>query len=587
MEIYHRRIKENSVFSEDVIIRMVGYSSRSLCAQAELYYYDFIFNNGSSTIPLPIADHINGCRYCQEQIEKFKSLISQAKGQPDSKENRLNFAKSIFLGLHFAYIGKRVTCKTVKPFLPTLLKPALEVKIPTPITVHLDKCQQCSDDLETIRNLGLSLKQLRRLSQLFAETSSSDRTSCTETQDAILAVLAVALMDFENTNEDALKHICICPECRNKLYQHRDSVIKELLHNSTGQEQFCYQDIPQADIFDYVIPYGLDPANDQYAKFRPSLTSHLRVCPICLAKMQKLHNAVYVIAERSESEVVTIYHVDKSAKTQSVNESDDLYSGFPIRVEIAEGGETTEVQQQTSTVDFVTALKKKTSEKTIKLLFKVAIVAAVILIGFTLLFNIPTAKAVTIEQICNALGRIKNVHILSFTADRKEPVQELWVSRTLNIFMTKTDSESVLSDISKGIRRSKQAGVDIIETASLPDDVAANIRKAINGFLGLVPFNDISEIPTNAKWEREAKEGLGTKGEDTDIYNLIWLDKTRSGKEISFKWRVFVNPETMLPKKVEIYEKSPSDEGFTLTSIKVVEYLSEDGIKSSIEKLSL
>ena len=567
-----------------MIIRMVGYGSRSLCAQAELYYYDFIFNNGSSTIPLPIADHINGCQYCQEQIEKLKSLISQAKGQPDSKENRLNFAKSIFLELHFAYIGKRVTCQTVKPFLPTLLEPALEVKIPTPITVHLDKCQQCSDDLETIRSLGLSLKQLRRLSQLFAETSSSDRMSCPETQDAILAV---ALMDFENTNEDALKHICICPECRNKLYQHRDSVIKELLHNNTGQEQFCYQDMPQADIFDYVFPYGLDPATDQYAKFRQSITSHLRICPTCLTKMQKLHNTLYAIAERNESEVVTIYHIDKSAKTKAINEFDVLYSSFPIRVEVAKYGEAIEAKEQSPNINLINVLKNKMSGKNVKPLFKAAIVAAAILIGFTLLFNIPTAKAVTIEQICKAIGRIKNVHILSFTPDREEPIQELWVSRTLNIFLTKTDNELVLSDIPKGIRKSRQLGVATIERTNLTDDVITNIQKEINGFLGLVPFNDVSEIPANAGWEHEAKEGLRTTGEDTDIYNLIWLDKTRSGKEVSFKWRAFVNPETMLPKKVEFYQKLPSDEEFTLTSIKVVEYLGEDEIKTSIEKLSL
>jgi hypothetical protein len=562
---------------------MVGYNFCSLCKEAELYYYHFLVNDGCKTIPVSIANHIKHCQYCQEHIKRLKDLLLQSESQPDLKEKQVRSAKSIFMKLHFAYTGQPVTCQTVKPFLPSLLDPVLEIKIPTPITVHLDKCQRCSDDLETIRSLSLSPKQLSRLSQLFAEAPSSDSIICHKTQDVILAAVS---MDFQNISECALKHICTCPECRKELYQRRDLAIKKRLYNNKGQEQFCYQDIPQADLFDYVIPYGLDPANDQYAKFRQSLTSHLLECPTCLAKMQKLHNTVYAVAERSESDVVTIYHIDKTAKAKTVDESDDLYSGFPIRVEAAKYGEAIEAEQQTSTVNFVTALKKKTSGKNIKPLFKAAIAAAVILIGFTLFSNISTAKAVTIEEICKAIGRIKNVHILSFTADRKEPVQELWASRTLNIFMTKTDSESVLSDISKGIRRSKQAGADIIETANLPDDVAANIRKTINSFLGLVPFNDISEIPANAKWEREAKEGLGTAGEDTDIYHLVWVGQMRDGTEISFKWRVFVNPKTMLPQKAEFYQKSPSDDEFTLTSIKVVEYLNENGIKTSIEKLS-
>jgi hypothetical protein len=562
---------------------MVADNSSASCKQAEPYYYDFLINESRSTIPVSIANHITDCQYCQEHIKRFKDLLVLSENQPDLKEKQVRSAKSIFMELHFAYIGQAVTCQAVKPFLPSLLDPALEIKIPTPITVHLDKCQRCSDDLETIRKLGLNSKQLSRLSQLFAETPSSNEMRCSETQNAISAVVS---MDFDNTNENVLKHICICPECRNKLYQRRDSAIKENLYNNTGQEQFCYQDLPQADIFDYVVPYGLDPATDQYAKFRRSLTSHLRECPICLAKMQKLHDTVYAIAERSESDVVTMYHIDKTAKTKTVDEFDDLYSGFPIRVEVAKYGDTIEAEQQTSTVNFDTALKKKASGRNIKPLFKAAIAAAAILIGFAFLFNISTAKAVTIEEICKAIGRIKNVHISNFIAGRKGPVQELWVSRTFNIFMTKTNSESVLSDVSKGIRRSKQAGADIVETTNLPDDVAANIRKTINSFLGLVPFNDMSEIPPNAKWEHEARESPGTAKEDTDIYNLVWVDKSRSGKEISFKWRVFVNPETMLPQKTESYQKTSFDKDYILTSIKAVEYLGENEIKTSIEKLS-
>ena len=562
---------------------MVGYKTHSLCKQAEVFYYDFLFNNGHKDIPLTINEHIDRCKYCKERIGQLGDMLSQNEGQSDSKENRLNFAKSILLELHFAYAGKRVTCQTVKPFLPSLLEAAIEIKIPTPITVHLDKCLQCREDLETIGNLGLNIKQLRRLSQFFAETSSPQQLNCSESQDA---VSAVASMDFDNVNEDVLKHISICPECRNRLYLQRDSIIKELLHNNSGQEQFCYQDMPQADIFDYVIPYGLNPANDQYAKFRRVITSHLRECPTCLAKMQNLHNTIYAVAERNESEVVTTYHIDKQAETKADNESEGLYSGFPIRVEVDEYPEIIETKKQNSTINFITALKNKKLSETIKPLFKVAIVAAVILTGFTLLFNIPTAKAVTIEQICKAISRIQNVHISSFTSGREEPIQEIWVSRTLNIFMIKTDKDSVLWDLSKSVRKSKRAGTDSTETANLSEDISSSIQKRINSFLGLVPFNNISDIPANAKWEREAKEGSQTAAENTDVYDLIWVGKASDGTDMFYKWRVFVNPETMFPQKTELYEKLPFDEEYNLSTTMVVEYLSENEIKTSIEKAS-
>ena len=517
---------------------MVGYKTHSICNQAELYYYDFLFNDGHKAVPLSIVNHIDQCQYCSERINQLKDMISQREDKPESKEKRLNFAKSILLELHFAYAGKRVTCQTVKPFLPSLLERALEIKVPTPITVHLDKCRQCAEDLETIGNLGLNIKQLRRLSQFFAETSSPQQLNCLESQDA---VSAVASMDFDNVSEDALKHISICPECRNRLYLQRDSIIKELLHNNSGQEQFCYQDMPQADIFDYVIPYGLNPVNDQYAKFRQLIISHLRECPTCLAKMQNLHNTIYAIAERNESEVVTTYHIEKQAETKADNESEGLYSGFPIRVEVDEYPETIETKKQTSTINFITALKNKKLSETIKPLFKVAIVAAIILTGFTLLFNIPAAKAVTIEQIYKAIGRIKNVHISSFTSGKEEPVQEIWVSRALNIFITKTGNDSVLWDLSKGVRKIKRAGTDTTETANLSEDVSSSIQKRINSFLGLVPFNNISDIPANAKWECEAKEGSQTAAENTDVYDLIWVGKASDGTDIFYKWRVFVN----------------------------------------------
>ncbi|GAG28141.1 unnamed protein product, partial [marine sediment metagenome] len=162
-----------------------------------------------------------------------------------------------------------------------------------------------------------------------------------------------------------------------------------------AQDKFPCEEVSATDIFDYVVSYGLDPADDQYAKFRKSLTSHIVTCPNCLAKMQTLHNTVYNVAERAESEVVTIYNIDESAKAEAISESDDLYAGFPIRVERANRGDEVNAGLLASTIDFGAALKQKVSAMNLKPLVKTAVAAAaIILIAAALFFNIPTAKAV-------------------------------------------------------------------------------------------------------------------------------------------------------------------------------------------------
>ncbi len=383
---------------------MIAPKHNSLCGEAKLYYYDFLHDESRELIPESILNHIEQCQHCQEQIDQLKVVLSQTDAI-EPEQGQVNFAVTTMLKLHFAYIGKPVTCNTARPFLPGLLDPALEIRIPTPITAHLDNCQQCREDLDIIRGLNLNRKQLCRLSQFLAEKPSDDSVSCSQARSAILCV---ALMTFRETSAAVLKHICTCPNCRKALYEYRESVRIDLLNNEKAPKEFPCEEVSATDIFDYCLPYGIDPAADQYAKFRDPLTSHLCSCFICLAKIQELHDTVYEIVEQAESEVVTIYDIDKSAKVQTLGESDDLYAGYPIRVEIASREDNVNVEQPVPTIDFTTALKRKVSAMNLKPLLKAGIVAAaVILIGLALLLNTPTAKAVTIEQITRSLRKSK------------------------------------------------------------------------------------------------------------------------------------------------------------------------------------
>lgn len=334
------------------------------------------------------------------------------------------------------------------------------------------------------------------------------------------------------------------------------------------------------------MPYGLDPANDQYAKFRESLISHFRACPTCLAKVQKLHDSVYRIVERAESEVVTIFHIVEFVKAKAISESNDLYSSFPIKVEVINRKDKVRVEHTDSTVDFSAPLKQKFSAKKLKPLFKTAVAAAaVILIAFALFLNIPTAKAVTLKRIYRAIENVKNVYIASFVTDKKEPIQEQWVSRSLNVNKIKTEKESVLWDLPKKVKKVKNLDNNLVETMMLSPEMIAGIHNTITGSLGLMPFYDISEIPADAEWNRVDKASLEVN-ESIEAYDLIWIDRNNVNLVVFNKWRIFVDSKTNLPQRTEFYQKLSDDIEYTLYSAKVVEYISESEMQEVIKKPS-
>lgn len=558
---------------------MVALNFNSLCKEAEPYYYDFLCKEDQKLVPEFAIDHIKECKYCQEQLNGLSRVLSIAESHIEPEQGQVSSAATTMLKFHLSCIGKPVTCETVKPFLPSLLDPALEIGIPTPITAHMDNCHKCSEDLETIRRLNLNHKQLRRLSQLFADAPEESNISCTEAQNAVPSVVSIVLGE---TDSDILKHLCICSDCRELLYQRREMILRGLLKTNPVENKFPCEKVSARDFFDYVIPYGIDTANDQYAKFRESLTSHLRICPNCLIKMQELHKTVYGICERAESDVVTIYQIDESAKTQATNGAEGLYAGFPIRVDVKQREEEVKTEQLVPAIDFAAVLRQKKSVTKLRPLFKTgAVAAAIILMAAVLFQSIPTAKAVTLGKIYEAIEKIRNIHITTFTSSNKEPAQEFWISKTLNIYATKTANQCVLWDIGNRTKKTKQPGGSITDTARLTDDVIISIEEKISGASGLIPFNNISDVPQDAEWNRIDDKNIKA-AKDIEVYDLTWPKRASNGSVVFWKWRVFADSETSLPRKVEWYQKSVADSDYVLSSTMKVEYISESEIRKII-----
>jgi hypothetical protein len=547
---------------------MISHNPDINCTNARLYYYDFLSKETREGIPDGTLQHIKLCRNCQKEMNKLKDLLVQADEIFEREQRQKDSAISTLLKLHFEYIGEPVKCDTVKPFLASLADPVLQIRIPTPITTHLDKCRPCRDDLRILLELHLPHKYLCRLGQLLADKPAENDHSCSHARAAIAAVVS---MDFDETNAEILKHLCTCPDCRKRLYLYRENARKELMLNGTNHNGFPCESVSDADIYDYCLPYGIDPADDEYNEFRESLTSHLRSCPTCLAKIQELHRTISNIAERAESEVITVYNIDESTKSKSRSES-ELYTGFPINAETAG-------TEQPTLVGLTARLKEKAAAMNVKPLLKAGLAAAaVIVIGLALLFNVPAAKAVTIEQIYKAIENVKNVFITS-------SAQKIWASRSLNIYMTKTGKESVLLDLTNRLIMVKNFDTGSIETSPLSTEMVTETKKMLAGFLGLVPFDDMS-VPENAEWNSIGNDDLGTATKATEIYELTWLDRTHTGVTIFNKWRFFVDPKTYLPQKTESYRKTAGDNEYTLSSRMEVKYLSDSEMEAAVKEAS-
>jgi hypothetical protein len=418
------------------------------------------------------------------------------------------------------------------------------------------------------------------LSELFADELDADETDCTAAREAIPTVVAMA---FGRTDAKTLRHLSLCPKCRQELYKFRQTILEQtkILHseNETQKSIFPCSSVGANDVFDYCIPYGIDPASDEYAKFRKSLTTHIVCCADCLDKIQQLHKTIYDIADRPESGVATVFHIDTTAKV----ETESIYAGFPVRVETA----ILDSREQTRSEKVETAVKLKSASKNLRPLLKMALpVAAVLMVAVGLFINVHTAKGLAIEQIYRAIDMVKNIHISSFVADKQKAVQEVWIARSSGLYVIKTENECTLRNISDRIQKSKDLGTGTIKQTSLGSDVLAGIATKIHSSLDIMPFRTPTDIPADARWSEITDSELAVKTGNTKVYELSWAENAYDGSMTQKSWRIFMETSTNLPRKIQWFKQSASDPQPVLESIMIIEYPGDKEIIAKAEAMS-
>ena len=553
--------------------------NNSKCKQAEIYYYDFLCNENIEQIPKNLIEHIGQCPHCREKINQLNTEISTHEST--SSDNR-HIAITDLLNLHLAFIGNKVDCLTVRPFLPVVLDPSLGIRIPTPITVHLDHCQQCAQDLKTIQKLNLTGTQSCLFSQLLADKTNGDTISC---RQAKAAIPAVSSMVYKDTSKQILKHLCTCEHCRKDWYEYRETIRTKYRHENEIQEQKCTvcEQLTMSDIFDYVVPYGIDPTRED-AIFQSSIASHLSNCTVCLAKIQTLHNIVYGIVERTESKMATIYRFNEFSEIQESGDSNNLYAGYPISVEVA-NREDIDNERPASPIRSIAVARRKTKILNTSRLLRSGIIAvAGVLIAIALFFRGSVAGAVTIGQVYSAIQSAKNIYISTFSPESTNPVQEKWISRTNNIIITKTGGKSIFQDLKNNQITIKNLGNNSVDITELPRDYVADAKHDMRGFLGIIPFYSISDLPEDAEWNHVPDNELETPINNTEVYDLTWIDKTNSAFPVFLKFQFTVDSQTYRPLIIRYYSKSGVDGQYILNTTRKVEYLDDSAMQDVIEQ---
>jgi hypothetical protein len=516
------------------------------------------------SIPQGILAHISNCEYCRGEVERLRIMLAEAEEPADRKGRQTAFVTGANLRLHYSYVGAFVRCETVRPFLPGMAVPAPAMRVPTPITVHLDKCEQCAKDLEAIRSLDLTNVQLYRLGGLFAQEADVHGDRCAETRRA---VDSGTLSVFSAGSAATFRHLCACPGCRTLLEKYWERMGEKLSDNVERSWVPC-DAVSAAGVFDCVVPYGFDAEHDADASFRRSVMSHVLNCPKCREKMEGVRKAVYGIMEREESGVVTCCKVEESARASVPSGGDDLYEDWPIDVQVL--GRARREAVKTGVPAEINRTKKEKQVLRLKWFIRPAAAAAIVLaVGF-LVFSGPAARAFDLGQISKALGQINNVRIVRSGADQAGVRTEVWVSRRLNIKMVKTGQKCVLWDIRNKAKKSRDFITGSVTTVAL-DDVPGKLEGAADAPWGLLPFDDVSNLPKGAEWKAAADEDVETTIPETRVYDLTWAEKGLDGSMVYSRWRAYIDIETKLPKRTELWEDG-SEKEYALLMVTEITY---------------
>jgi hypothetical protein len=540
---------------------MAASDGHRACEDAAAYYHDFLLDPGDPSLPRSVAEHIERCAHCRGQVERLGELLAEAERecQPCGLEaDRRLLAE---LQRHFEHVGDRIGCEQTKPLLPSLLLASLQIRIPTPVTVHVDHCGECIRDLAALKGLALDDEQLVRLSRLYHECSGDDSRTCEQVRPAMTVLGSVSL---EGLDPEISRHLCVCRTCRDAVYERRQEWLDRQRRAGLGTAGGCRRDVSMAAVFDYVVPYGRAVRSDA----RDSLKAHLRSCPQCLEKLQTLHRAVYGVIERPDSKVITTYAAMPAGREAS-EPVESVYAGHPITIEVSGLGPEPVVG---------TVRRRSTSNRELRPLIRTAFLAAA-MIPLAVVFWMSTrsASGLSVRQISDTIADAPAAYIKTIHTYQAEPTQEVWVSSARQTIVRQTPQGKMVYDLANRRKFFIGAGRTTVQRVEYE---AGEFRRCQRMMRDRLEF-DMASL--DAQLVRLDQDSGASEG--AEVYELTWTTMDSRRAPVPRRWSVFIDPVTRRPQRTEFCSKLTPEGPWELETVKLFTYPDPSEIDEIVEAL--
>lgn len=552
---------------------MVAFGPSISCQDAEPYYYDYLCGLDAD-IPQAVVDHIRRCADCRTQVRQLEAAIAESEAQDHRAQGDGNVLGA--LSLHFAHIGEEITCATAKSFLPLLLVPSLKIRIPTPVTVHVDHCHPCAENLEALRELELRPEQLARLSRLYAAISDGNSHMCRRVR---AKTWAFACASFEGMDAEVLDHMCVCPRCRRRVYRRRETILAGRQPGDTIPGVGLCSGISMADLFEWVVPYSrTGDGPEQATAAEEAMPSHLRACPECIERMQVLHHTIYGMAERANSGVATVYTTGAGVET-SAGRAESLYCGYPIHVEVAQHDPKPAVTRFGPIAGILAALRRAAANPQFRPAMRAAVIAtAMVPLAILLLISIRPASGISVQQLSDTIKGTEALHFKQYADDGTRLAQEFWIVRGPDVVMVSDSRGDTLYDFTGLEKLIRPPGSGTTERAVLTKDEPANLEEYVDSILGQV----LAGVPMDGGLRRLGADTVGGGRQDTVVYELAWDTTSSTGFILHHRLKAFLHRTTRLPQWIERSRLTPDDEQWRVTSVREFEYPSREEAERTI-----
>jgi hypothetical protein len=155
----------------------------------------------------------------------------------------------------------------------------------------------------------------------------------------------------------------------------------------------------------------------------------------------------------------------------------------------------------------------------------------------------------------------------------------------MRVRLTETKQQTILWDLKSWTKVEIDKNTNHLTKISIRPDMRKKYEDSLSGSFGLIPFSDIKAVQKNAEWNRAYDQDITATASGVEVYDLIWSEPTDNYITEHYKWRVFVDTTTNLPKRIEWYQKIRNDSKYTLQTISEITYPTDKEVEAVIQSI--